>query len=355
MCLRSAMYLLCLAALLPAPSSVAGTPVQITDGKIFDRLVSLVVDGTLVLGVTERTTAPGSGFDGDLALLRSTDGGASFQIPAPPAVAGDNLRHPSLMRRTSAWQLYFEEGPPLSATRIGRATSTDGIAFTRDALPLDLGWMDGGQRRPQVFARPDGVLVLSYDHACDAWIATSTDGITFDTLRTRTASAAAVARIAYRASDGRYFLVHETTGGPPRRIGLRSTQDLRDWSAPGVWITPADRDSSAPWPVVLADGELVVYYASITTGGTRPDLYSRSTRDGIALGDERQETSGNFSESFPFATAGTQAGRVDLVYSRSASPCGSSYCWLFRDADRPAGDDRLFGDGYEPVAPATAD
>jgi hypothetical protein len=329
---------------MAAAGAVDAQAVQVTDGKVFDRLASVVVDGPSIVGVFERTTAPGPGFEGNLHLLRSTDGGSTFSNPLQPLQPALAARHPCLLKVGGQWQLYFEAGLASNDIVVRRALSVDGSTFALDPS-VALGWATGPHRRPFLASQPDGALLLSYERNDTAYLAVSTDqGASFDQLRTPTATGANFARIA--TWGGQFVLVYESSS-QPSRIGLKQTSDVRQWPSDPVWLTPPDWDAFQAMPVALGDGSLVIYYAAIAPGEQRPDLYSRSTRDGIHFAPARQETSGNFSEAQPFVYARREAGRVGLFYSKSASPCGSSYCYLFWDRDLRAGEETVLGDGFE--------
>lgn len=337
-----------LIALLGVSLQVGATPVQISNGKIFDRQASLLADGALRVGVVERSTAPGSGIESTLYRLRSTDGGASFPVDLQPLFPDSGLRHPTLVKPGTDYLLFFEEGLASAQIRLRRAVSSDGISYLRDAQTLDLGWASGGQARPQVVAGPGNLLTLSYEYLADgsARLAQSADGgLSWDLQQTLSANAASYPRLAWRASDGRWLLAYQS--GTPPRVAWKTTLDPRNWPATAEWLTPAGSESRRPWPIVQPDGSWVIFYAEVNLASGRTDIWSRRSVDGIQFDAAVAHTNSGFAEDFPFAAAGATAQSAALVYSRAASGCGSSYCWLWLDQQAALLDMPIFADGFE--------
>lgn len=337
-----------LIAMLGLSLQAAAAPVQISNGKIFDRQASLLAEGQLWVGVVERSTAPGSGIESTLYRLRSTDGGVSFPVDLQPLFPDGGLRHPSLVKPGTDYLLFFEDGFASANIRLRRAVSSDGIGYLRDAQTLDLGWASGGQARPQIVVGPGNLLTLSYEYLSDGStrLAQSTDaGLSWDTQQTLTASDASYARLARRASDGRWLLAYQS--GTPPRVAFKTTLDPRNWPSSAEWLTPAGSESRRPWPIVQPDGSWVVFYAEVNVASGRTDLWSRRSQDGIQFEAPVAHASSGFAEDFPFAAAGASAQSARLVYSRAVSGCGSSYCWLWLDQEAAVLNTPIWADGFE--------
>ena len=97
------------------------------------------------------------------------------------------LTWPSVVATDEGWAMYYTT---FATTRragvIARATSSDGITWTKDAGPVlepEADWEGPALDRPRVVAVPDGFLmVYAGTDLTDRGIATSTDGVTWTRL-----------------------------------------------------------------------------------------------------------------------------------------------------------------------------
>jgi hypothetical protein len=300
-------------------------------------------DGTRML-VFERLD-PSTLF-GDLWLTRSSDGGETWTSPAPIVASADNERHPALVQTgPSQFVLFHLKGQSANASfRIWRATSSDGVNFAEDSA-LELGWPTGGEINPHVIRHADGTLTLSYQRlGLDAgvYVAESKDGgVTWDTLRTQIAPDAQLARIAYRDSDGLYLATYQV-GSTALAMHAKTTQDVRDWSAPpqDFAIGGNHHDSL---PVVMPDGAFAVFW--IRASGSQFDIAVRRSLDGIAWSPPVAVTdTPNADDVEPHPLVGASAASVELYWGRD-EPAGSFTYDIVREA--AVFIDRLFADGFE--------
>ncbi len=91
------------------------------------------------------------------------------------------LAWPSVVPTPEGWAMYYSTyGTNRRATVIGRATSTDGVSWTKDPEPVlvpELEWEGTGLDRPRVVPVVDGFLMLyAGTDLTDRGIATSSDG-----------------------------------------------------------------------------------------------------------------------------------------------------------------------------------
>jgi hypothetical protein len=334
---------LSLALLAPCPAIAADA---VTAGEALDYQASVLRsqdDGARIV-VFERLDP--STLAGDLWVTRSGDGGASWTPPVPAVATAANERHPALVQLgPSRYVLFYLRGSGGTAGfRIGRATSADGIAFAEQA-PLDLGWASGGEVNPHVIRHADGRLTMSYQRlGSGSYVAESTDGgATWDTDRTLIAAGSQLPRIAYRERDGLYLASYQV-GSAALAMYVKTTTDLRDWSAPAqAFATGGNNHDSLP--VVMPDGAFALFW--IRQNGGYFDLAVRRSADGanweppIALTDTPDE-----DDIEPHPLVGASATTVELYWSRDA-PGGSFTHDIVREAAAPVVADALFADGFD--------
>lgn len=287
-----------------------------------------------------------STFAGDLWLTRSTDDGATWTPPVPVVAGGASERHPALLQLgPSSYVLFYLKGSGSSSSyRIWRATSSDGIAFAEQNA-LDLGWTTGGEVNPHVIRHADGTLTMSYQRLPNgSYVAQSTDGgATWDTLKTQIASGSQLPRIAYRDGDGLYLASYQV-GSSALAMYVKTTTDLRDWSAPPRDFAVAGNHHDS-LPVVMPDGAFAVFW--IRQNGGFFDLAVRRSPDGIAWGEPiaLTDTPGE-DDVEPHPLVGTSATEVELYWGRDA-PGGTLTYDIVREAHAPVMLDTIFGDGFD--------
>ena len=253
----------------------------VTSGDEIDYMPSVIRssdDGARIV-VFERLNP--STFAGDLLLTRSTDDGVSWSTPAPIIASAASERHPSLLQRAAHdYVLFYLKGTGSSSSyRLWRATSTDGISFT-EQNQLDLGWTTGGEINPHAIRHANGTLTMSYQRlGGGSYVAESSDGgATWDTLKTQIASGSQLPRIAYRDSDGLYLASYQV-GSSALSMYVKTTHDVRDWSAPRQDFAVAGNNHDS-LPVVMPDGAFALFW--IRENGGLFDLAVRHSLDGAS-------------------------------------------------------------------------
>ena len=344
--MRKVFPLACVLAL--TASLVRAEVVNVTSGPALDYQLAVIRssdDGARIV-VFERLDP--ATFNGDLLLTRSDDGGQTWTAPAPIIATQANERHPALIQLgPSNYALFYLKGSGASSSyRLWRATSGDGIAFTEQAR-LDLGWSSGGEVNPHVIRHADGTLTMSYQRLpTGSYVAQSSDGgVTWDTLKTQIASGSQLPRIACRDSDGLYLASYQV-GSNALAMYVKTTHDVRDWSAPAQDFAIGGNNHDS-LPVVMPDGAFVLFW--IRQNGSGFDLAVRRSPDGstwgeaIALTDTPDE-----DDVEPHPLVGTSATSVELYWGRDA-PAGALAHDIVRDADVWIILDAIFGDGFDEV------
>lgn len=335
-----------LAAGLFAATGAAPAVENVTGGPEIDYQAAVIRSGDDGARIVVFERLDPATFAGDLLLTRSTDDGATWTPPVPVVAGAASERHPALLQLgPSSYALFYLKGSGGSSSyRIWRATSADGIAFAEQGA-LDLGWATGGEVNPHVIRHADGTLTMSYQRLpSGSYVAQSTDGgATWDTLKTPIASGSQLPRIAHRDSDGLYLASYQV-GGSALAMYVKTTTDVRDWSAPprDFAVTGNNHDSL---PVVMPDGAFVLFW--IRQNGGFFDLAVRRSRDGIAWDEPvaLTDTPGD-DDVEPHPLVGTSATEVELYWGRDA-PGGALAYDIVREAHVPVVPDAIFGNGFD--------
>ena len=279
---------------------------------------------------------------GDLWITRSTDG-QNWSEPVAIIATSANERHPALVQTgASQYVLFYLKGSG-SNFRLWRATSADGVQFTGEA-PLDLGWPTAGEINPHVIRHADGTLTMSYQRlGAGVYVAQSSDdGVTWDQLQTQIASGAQLPRIAFRDSDGLYLASYQV-GSSALRMYVKTTTDVRDWSAApqDFAITGNNHDSL---PVVMPDDAFVLFW--IRASGNQFDIAARRSTDGVNWGPTLTITNTPDEDDVePHPLVGTSSSQVELYWGRDA-PAGSFTYDIVREPSVVV-NDQIFADGFE--------
>ena len=326
--------------------SVSGMRVQavenVTSGPELDYQAAVLRssdDGTRIV-VFERLNP--STLLGDLWITRSTDG-ANWSDPVAIIATTANERHPALVQiGASNYALFYLKGSG-SNFRLWRATSADGVQFTEQAQ-LDLGWPTGGEINPHVIRHADGTLTMSYQRlGAGVYVAQSSDdGVTWDQLQTQIASGAQLPRIAFRDSDGLYLASYQV-GSSALRLYVKTTTDVRDWSAPpqDFAITGNNHDSL---PVVMPDDAFMLFW--IRASGNQFDMAARRSTDGVNWGPTLTITNTPDEDDVePHPLVGTSSSEVELYWGRDA-PAGSFTYDIVREPAVVV-NESIFADGFE--------
>ena len=335
----------CAAFVLPVAMLRAAMPVTAGPELDYQAAVIRSADDGARIVVFERLDGA---LSGDLWLTRSTDGGASWSEPAPVVASSANERHPALLQLgPGSFVLFYLRGTgAASSYRIWRATSADGIAFSAGA-PLDLGWPTGGEINPHVIRHADGTLTLSYQRLgsdAGSYVAQSADGgATWDMLRTAIAPASQLPRIAFRESDGRYLASYQT-GSSALQMHVKTTTDVRDWSAPAQAFAATGNNHDS-LPVVMPDGAFVLFW--IRQAGAGFDIALRRSLDGIDWEPAVAVTSTPDEDDVePHPLVGDSLTSVELYWGRDV-PAGALRHDIVREASVVVVADVLFADGFD--------
>ncbi|MEZ5460182.1 sialidase family protein [Dokdonella sp.] len=335
-----------LMAVIPVFAAAAVQPV--TSGSGLDYQAAVVRasgDGTRIV-VFERLDAS---LNGDLWLTRSNDGGQSWSAPVLAIGSAPNERHPALVETSpGAFALFYLKGTSSASTyRIWRATSSDGINFAEQGM-LDLGWATGGEVNPHVVRHADGTLTMSYQRlgSGGVYVAQSNDGgFTWDAQQTAIHANGQLPRIAYRESDGLYLASYQT-GSTALQMWVKTTTNLRDWSAPAQAFAATGNNHDS-LPVVLADDAFVLFWIREVAG--QFDIAARRSADGANWSEDIVVTaSAGENDVEPHPLVGASPGVVELYWGREM-PLGSNDYDIVRDAAVVLVD-ALFMDGFDDTA-----
>ena len=340
----SARFLAAALAALLACVSGARAEQHVTSGSELDYQPAILrsSDGARIV-VFERLN-PSTRF-GDLWITRSIDGGDTWSDPASIIATSANERHPALVETgPSQYALFYLKGMSAATSfRIFRATSTDGVAFAEQGQ-IDLGWATGGEINPHVIRHADGTLTMSYQRlGAGVYVAESSDdGVTWDQLQTQIASGAQLPRIAYRDSDGLYLASYQV-GSSALRMYVKTTTDVRDWSAApqDFAITGNNHDSL---PVVMPDDAFVLFW--IRASGSQFNIAARRSTDGVNWGPTLTITDTPDEDDVePHPLVGTSSSEVELYWGRD-TPAGSFTYDIVREPSVVV-NDSIFADGFE--------
>lgn len=311
----------------------AGAPVA--SGPEMDYQSSLVrvqPAGTLMMAIERLDPATHSG---DLYLATSADGGATWTVPRLAVGTAMNERHPALVQlATGGFALFYLADGGGGAYRIHRATSPDGVAWTRHGA-VSLGWRTAGEINPAVIVEAGGALTMTYHRSGGpAYIARSTDGgATWDTRRTAvTKTAAMLPRVAKRPADGRYLVTYQASGaGGAIRLFAETSADPYAWNGAVVQVSPNSNDHDGQ-PIVLEDGTFLLAYAQ-SVGGTQYDLVYRRSPDGAAWGPAVQLTDDpDLADVQPHPVLHGTPGHVVMAWTRQKAAGGSDHdIWVNPD------------------------
>lgn len=341
--MRSASIVVAIAFVLLARN--ANALEQVTSGPELDYQASVLRsndDGARIV-VFERLNP--STILGDLWITRSTDDGKNWSEPVEIIATSADERHPALIQTgPSQYALFHLKGTgSVSNYRLWRATSSDGVQFT-EQNQLDLGWATGGEINPHVIRHADGTLTMSYQRfGAGVYVAQSSDdGVTWDQLQTQIASGAQLPRIAFRESDGLYLASYQT-GSSALQMYVKTTTDVRDWSAPrqDFAITGNNHDSL---PVVMPDDAFVLFW--IRASGNFFDIVAKRSTDGVNWGPMLTVTdTPNEDDVEPHPLVGKSPSEVELYWGRDA-PGGSFTFDIVREPSVVV-NDSIFADSFE--------
>lgn len=323
---------------------VAGEPINVSGGGGLDYQASVIQpwgqpDQRIV--VFERLNP--STLSGDLYQTRSEDAGMSWSEPVGIVTTPANERHASLVQTGAAsFQLFYLSNAS-GGFRIHRASSDDGEAFLQLGA-IDLGWPAGGEINPHVVRHADGSLTLTYHRLSGAaYIAGSVDdGVSWDTNRVQVSPGnAALPRVAYRESDGRYFLVYQTNPGNNQlQLWSRTSLDPASWTDSPQQIVP-DGNNHDALPLVLASGGLIVFWARVAEGNFQIFSAESNNASNWSLPTQRVSRP-NLANVQPHGLV-LDGHIIDLYWGAASNSSGTDYDILRLSLDL----DRRFIDRFE--------
>ena len=280
---------------------------------------------------------------GDLYVTTSDDSGASWSTPSSAVATGANERHAEMVQTgDSKFQLFFLSDAS-GSFRIHRASSPDGESFT-DQGAIDLGWPTGGEINPHAIRLPGGRIVLVYHRLGGAAHVSWSDdnGATWNTDRIQVSpSSAALPRIAWRTSDGRFLLVYQTNPGNNQlQLWSRTTTDLTDWNDTPTEVIDGGNNHDA-MPLVLDQGPFAVFWARVN--GSAFEVYSSSSEDGKNWESNRQITFRKGLDDIQPHGVTLSNGCVELYRGAEQVSGGNDYDILRETVCL----DPLFGDRFE--------
>ena len=267
-----------------AAQSAAGAPIYGGTENDYQPSLIRLADGRLMIALERLAPRTNSG---DLYVSTSSDGGVTWTTPRLAVGGKLNERHPSLVQHASgAFSLFFLQVDAKGAYQIHRATSPDGVAWTRQGA-VNLGWSTAGDMNPSVIVEGDGSLTMTYQRSTGgtyvSYLARSTDGgATWDALRTSVSDGTQgmLPRVARRATDGRYMVTFQANGtGGQLAIFAKTSANPYDWSGPRTAVSQGE-NSHDPQPIALEDGRFLVTYIAVASDAAF-NVYYRTT-DGVA-------------------------------------------------------------------------
>lgn len=320
-------------ASLVTAQSAAGAPIY--GGTENDYQPSLVrlADGRLMIALERLAPRTNSG---DLYVSTSTNGGATWTTPRLAVGGKLNERHPSLVQHPDGtFTLFFLQVDAKGAYTVQRATSPDGVAWTRRGA-VNLGWSTAGDMNPSVIVEGDGSLTMTYQRSTGttyvSYLARSTDGgATWDALRTSVSDGTQgmLPRVA-RRGDGTYLVTFQANGiGGQLAIFAKTSANPYDWSGPRTAVSQGENSHDAQ-PIALEDGRFLVTYIALATDAAF-NVYYRTT-DGAAWGaPAKVTTDADQYDVQPHPIPHGTPGHVVLAWGRQRS-AGSDYdIWVNPD------------------------
>jgi hypothetical protein len=312
----------------------AGYVGPIYDGNSLDYQPSIIrvqPSGQLMI-VYERLAAQTQ--VGDLYVSVSNNGGQTWTIPQAIINTTGNERHPALLQLGTSSFVLFYLSNETGSFRIHRATSSDGLSWTRQGA-IDLGWDSGGEINPTVIREANGTLTMTYQRNGVSYLARSSDsGVTWDKLQTRVSTAGgALPRLAKRESDGKFLVTYQVNpGNNVLRMYSKVTSDPYNWN---VAETPfsIDVNSHDSQPIVLENGTFVTFYTQ-QSGSAPFNIHYRVSSDGVNWGPKVAVTQDRrYYNLQPHPLLQGTPGRVILSWSRqeSTQPYQDHDVWVNTD------------------------
>jgi hypothetical protein len=322
--------------------SVAQPMITVSGNGGFDYQPSVIQpwdDASARLVVFERLDA---GLSGDLLVTSSMDG-IVWSDPVIVVGTAANERHPALLQTgESAFQLFYLSNGT-GSFRIHRASSVDGQTFVQHGA-LDLGWPTGGEINPHVVRHDDGTLTMTYHRLSGAaYLAQSSDdGVSWDTDRTQVSPAnAALPRLAYRETDGRYLLVYQTNPGNNQlQMWTRTSTDPTSWTSTPVPLV-ADGNNHDGFPLVQGDGSFAILWARVADSAFQ--IFSSESVDGLMWSVPHQQISRPGHANVQPHGLLLPHGVIDLYWGAAQDQAGSD----FTIVRQLIGLDRGFRDRFE--------
>jgi BNR repeat-like domain len=315
-------------------ATAAGAPIYAGTENDYQPSLIRAADGRLMIALERLAPRTNSG---DLYLSTSSDGGVTWTTPRLAVGGKLNERHPSLVQHpTGGFSLFFLQVDARGAYSIQRATSPDGVAWTRQGA-VNLGWSTAGDMNPSVIVEGDGALTMTYQRSTGtgyvAYIARSTSGgASWDALRTSVSDGGQgmLPRGAKRASDGTWMVTFQANG-PDGQLAIfaKTSTNPYDWSGPRTAVSQ-NENSHDPQPIVLPDGRFFVTYIAVA-GDAAFNLYYRIT-DGTAWSAPvKVTTDADLYDVQPHPIVHGTPGHVILSWGRQRAPGSDHDIWVNPD------------------------
>jgi predicted GH43/DUF377 family glycosyl hydrolase len=216
---------------------------------------------------------------------------------------------PSILAVESGYVMYYgavrgDFSDP-ATVRIFRATSTDGVTWQRNSVPVlepGVGWDDVKVETPSALRRPDGTLAMYYsgngedsEVGFQIGLATSTDGIAWQRHGSSPVLASSADEISligpsviYDAGNKRYVMLYAAINGTTYRIDIRlaTSDDGFSWTRRGVVLemdsverlSPDDFGVMGPELLATDSGFEMVYNSLVAPNAASAGIfYARST------------------------------------------------------------------------------
>jgi len=310
------------------------------------RRPSVVATQAGVLHLVYEEALDSIGLERGLRSAISADSGALWSVPED--LGSFHFSSPSLLQRQDgSFVLFFDEEREDGRHSLKHAISDDGRNFNVQWSP-DLGGSYAGQAgysSPYVIRGKGGAFTMIYSCGRFVCVAQSFDeGVTWDQLGTRVETELGYhhPRIAYRASDQRYWVTYgyDTYPADIGQAWSKTTTDIHDWSAPRVAL-PNPAGFADPMPTIRADGDFALFYSR--TDGRQSGIYERRSTDAVVFGPERARVvTSNGKYRWPYVLNGPAVGELQLFWTdRRQGDFGDLY------REQIESGVPLFGDGFE--------
>jgi hypothetical protein len=219
-----------------------------------------------------------------LTLLASAFGMASQKVsytdlrtgPAQPVLVGGGKgawdefvrEKVAVIQDGAIFRMWYvgHDAEGQASSKVGYATSPDGITWTRHAGNPVISRKDVKDQDVSVVRGPDGKFWM-YIEVNDSWIDlfTSSDGVRWTADSANPVKTTAASPVVWR-EDAAWYLMYENMNGPIYNIHLATSTDGRKWIDSPANPVLADRDVTVPDAVVKEGTRYHLYYHTGNNG-----------------------------------------------------------------------------------------